>query len=277
MSRGGSSGAPESSDGHAPMGRQERMACSVPWALMGGDLTDEQFFPRLRPSSIDRAPVRRRQKRSFESAIDRLHLDRVLDLGSGRQPWRQHVEPLASAYVTVDLDVYPGSPAPDVRWNGTSLPLRDGWATTILLTEVLEHTPDPTAVLAEIRRVLAPDGTLYFTVPFLWPIHDAPHDEYRYTPFAVARIMRASGLEISDMWALGGWDAALAQLLGLWARRRPMARIGRVAASAIAYPLVWALDRRDGPTAIDRDGMITGLAGLAVPSTDTHSDPPIGR
>jgi SAM-dependent methyltransferase len=240
---------------------------------MRRDPNVEQFFPRLRPSSIDVAPLRRRQKASFESAVGQLDLDRVLDVGSGRQPWRPRMAPVARSYVAVDLSAYPGSPPPDVQWDGLSLPVRDNWATTVLLTEVLEHTPEPGVVLAEIQRVLDPQGSLYFTVPFLWPVHDAPHDQYRYTPFAMARLMSGAGLELSDMWALGGWDASLAQLLGLWARRRPMHRIARAAASIAALPMVWALDRHDRSSSIDGNRMITGLAGLAVPTTP----PNVGR
>jgi len=74
--------------------------------------------------------------------------------------------------------------------------------------------------MKEIWRVLKPGGILFFTVPFLWNLHEIPYDEYRYTPFALKRHLTQSGFNEIEIKAMGGWDAALAQMLGLWVRRR---------------------------------------------------------
>ncbi len=49
--------------------------------------------------------------------------------------------------------------------NRLSLPLRDGAVTSVSMLDVLEHVWDEDAVLSEVRRVLAPGGTLVLTVP----------------------------------------------------------------------------------------------------------------
>ena len=46
-----------------------------------------------------------------------------------------------------------------------ALPFRSGSIPRVLLAEVLEHCPDPAAVLAEAVRVTAPGGRLAVTVP----------------------------------------------------------------------------------------------------------------
>ncbi len=92
-----------------------------------------------------------------------------------------------------------------------------------------------------------------------------PHDEYRYTPFALARHLRNAGFAQVQLKALGGWDASLAQMIGLWLKRRPMSARRRAIVSRFAVPLVQYLSYRDvRPAAFDESSMITGLAGTAI-------------
>lgn len=48
---------------------------------------------------------------------------------------------------------------------GARLPFADGFFATVSLLDVLEHAASANALLAEISRVLAPDGVLVLTVP----------------------------------------------------------------------------------------------------------------
>ena len=51
----------------------------------------------------------------------------------------------------------------------------------ISFLEVLEHLPSPHAAIKESYRVLKPGGKLILSMPFLYPIHDAPYDFQRLT------------------------------------------------------------------------------------------------
>jgi len=148
----------------------------------------------------------------------------------------------------------------------------------LIATEVFEHCPDPEIVMKEIWRVLKPGGILFFTVPFLWNLHETPHDEYRYTPFALKRHLIQSGFTEIEIQAMGGWDAALAQMLGLWVRRRfrgsgKKQKLLREILSRLFLPIIRFLYERDGfagsrrehrPPKEFREGMmITGLKGTA--------------
>ena len=204
----------------------------------------------------------------------RAHLDRFegtfLDIGCGSQPYRRLITQPPSRvarYVGLDLrQVENGPPAyapADVEWDGARMPFATDSVDCAMATEVLEHCPDPLVVLREAHRVIRPGGSLFVTVPFLWPLHDTPHDHYRYTTFALERMLAVAGFSAIDVRPLGGWDASLAQMIGLWVLRRPMSRWRRRVLKRVALPVVRELLKRD--TIPDpRDApMITGVAAIA--------------
>jgi SAM-dependent methyltransferase len=61
------------------------------------------------------------------------------------------------------------------------IPLADGSADAVMVQAVLEHVLDPGAVVAEIHRVLKPDGLVYAETPFLQQVHAGAYDFVRYT------------------------------------------------------------------------------------------------
>jgi ubiquinone/menaquinone biosynthesis C-methylase UbiE len=191
----------------------------------------------------------------------------VLDVGCGTAPYRELVlsaPSRATRHIGLDMpsERYP---LQELTWDGRTMPLPDSSVQQVLLTEVLEHCPDPAAVLAECLRVLTPGGRLLLTVPFLWPLHEVPYDEYRYTPFALERLLGTAGFAGVDVRALGGWDASLAQMLGLWVRRRPMSARKRALLSRALVPVVRQLVARDRkPDAFRESTMLTGLSATAV-------------
>ena len=119
--------------------------------------------------------------------------------------------------------------------------------------------------MQEIHRVLKPGGLLFFTVPFLWPLHEVPFDQYRYTPYALERHLTNSGFRNIKLEAMGGWDASLGQMLGLWVRRRQMNRYVKAFLSYTLMPIVWWLYKKDKRSLTDfqESTMITGISGTA--------------
>jgi SAM-dependent methyltransferase len=99
---------------------------------------------------------------------------KVLDIGSGGSSYARYFP----NRVMVDID-----PArkPDIVADAQHLPFEDASFSFIISTEMLEHVLDPVAVIAELCRVLAPGGTLILTTRFVYPLHDAPHDYWRFT------------------------------------------------------------------------------------------------
>ncbi len=55
----------------------------------------------------------------------------------------------------------------------------------IVLSEVLEHVHSPHLAIRNIHGLLQPGGRLILTVPFIFPIHERPHDYFRYTRYGL--------------------------------------------------------------------------------------------
>jgi SAM-dependent methyltransferase len=118
---------------------------------------------------------------------------RVADVGAGEAPYRELFEHVD--YVTIDWGetLHDAPDGLDVIASADALPVADGAFDAVLLTQVLEHVPDPGRVLAEQYRVLAPGGRLYLTAPLVWELHELPHDYYRYTGAGLSHLLTAAG------------------------------------------------------------------------------------
>ncbi|MEO5365083.1 MAG: class I SAM-dependent methyltransferase [Magnetococcus sp. WYHC-3] len=128
---------------------------------------------------------------------------RVLDAGAGRCPYAglfvRHV------YESCDHPggFYPGQ-AHSFLCPLDAIPRPDGHYDAVILTQVLEHVPDPGAVLGELGRVLAPGGRLLVTVPLNGPLHGEPWHYYHFTHHALAHLAHRQGLELLHMEQVGG-------------------------------------------------------------------------
>ena len=224
----------------------------------------------LHRETQDRYFIRKAILAALRKAMPRFH-GTFLDVGAGVQPYRNMITegaPKITRYLGMDLETNAVAGyrkvTQDLYWDGGTIPLDDSSVDSAMATEVLEHCPDPGAVLREIARVMRPGGVFFFTVPFLWPLHDVPYDEYRYTPFALERLVREAGFDEVVVRPHGGWDASLAQMIGLWARRRPMSDRKRNLVSRITLPVVRYLLRHDHVPDPRSSPMVLGLSGTAV-------------
>ena len=231
------------------------------------DLEREFLHPRVSPAMIRNGIVRSAIVSRLRSVLPEFH-GTVLDIGCGRMPYKSLVTaaPARTArYLGMDLKANPVyRDKPDVEWDGSVMPLDDASVDCAIATEILEHCPDPEVVLKEAWRVLRPGGFLFFTVPFLWPLHDVPWDNYRYTPFSLERHLKASGFTKTKISPLGGWDASLGQMLGLWIEGRPMRRSFKRLGRLLTWPIISILAKVDRiPSEFHEGQMITGLWGMA--------------
>jgi SAM-dependent methyltransferase len=179
----------------------------------------------------------------------------VLDAGAGAAPYR----PLFAHcdYVTQDWpgSVHAGARAPDIVADLHRLPVEEASFDAVVCTEVLEHVAEPAVVLAELRRVLRPGGSLLLTVPFVVELHEEPDDHYRYTSHGLRGLLARAGFTDIEVRPSTGWFSTLAQTLrhgGLSTaapgrRGGPATRVltlALLAAGSLLGRLAPALDRR---------------------------------
>jgi SAM-dependent methyltransferase len=108
--------------------------------------------------------MNRREPRDFPLGRWNLYIG-----GAGR-----HV----AGYVNLDIACVAGV---DVAADAHVLPFRDALFQRVECDAVLEHVRDPTRVMREIRRVLAPGGYAHLVTPFCHPFHEYPKDYRRFT------------------------------------------------------------------------------------------------
>lgn len=129
----------------------------------------------------------------------------VLDIGAADR-WTETKLAAGARYLALDYPATGGAlynARPDVFADGRRLPLSDSSVDGVLCLEVLEHVNGPEQVLAEIARVLVPGGVAMLSMPFLYPVHDAPHDFQRWTAHGWECRLAACGLRIERIEARG--------------------------------------------------------------------------
>ncbi len=125
----------------------------------------------------------------------------VLIIGSGEIRYAQN-----AVFTYTDVIATPGI---DAVADAHDLPFDDASFDLVVAVAVLEHVADPQRVVAEIWRVLKPDGLVYANTPFLQPVHMAAYDFTRFTYLGHRRLFRwfrdiDSGLSVGPGSAAAG-------------------------------------------------------------------------
>jgi SAM-dependent methyltransferase len=98
---------------------------------------------------------------------------KVLDLGCGAGGYSRALASAGAHVVSIDLVRRPKTLPPPifVLADAVRLPFTSGSFPMVFCTSLIEHIPHPDQLMAEIRRVLVPDGVAYVSFPpFFSPV-----------------------------------------------------------------------------------------------------------
>lgn len=177
-----------------------------------------------------------------------LYKGHLYDLGCGEMPFKNWLLNYADQYTGVD-------------WGGTlhelkadiladlsePLPINSEVADTVMSLSVMEHLREPQVFLYEAHRILKFGGTMILQVPFMWWVHEAPHDYYRYTKYGLRYMLEKAGFtEIAVYPQTGFWVMWILKfnyqttrlIRGPWPVRKLIAMLLRI---------VWWVNQRMAP------------------------------
>lgn len=177
----------------------------------------DRFEPSRNPKyvSIGSRLIAHIQAEYYSKIIQQHSRGLLLDLGCGHVPWYEAYKNLVEDNICIDWEntnhknIYLDK---KVDLNET-IPIEDNSFDTILATDVLEHIANPELCIHEIERLLKPRGKLILAVPFLYKIHEPPHDYYRYTEYILKKFMDSCGLKILILEPYGGLPEVFLDLI----------------------------------------------------------------
>ena len=145
-------------------------------------------------------PLREKEYDFYREALAEVPESAVmLDLGAGQSHFAVLFQPYT--HYAVDIQAYPGI---DVLTDLTRLlPIRSDYFDVVVLSNVLEHCPEPELLLKEIHRILKKNGKLLMATPFLIKIHQAPYDFLRYTEYMFRYMLEKAGFAHTTIHPIG--------------------------------------------------------------------------
>ena len=180
----------------------------------------------------------------------------VYDLGCGEMPYRDWILQTASSYLGVDWS----STIHDLKADVVSdlnkpLSIPTSVADVVFSMSVLEHLHAPAVMLGEASRILKSGGHLIIQVPWQWWVHEAPHDYYRFSPFALKKLLGEAGFSDINVSPLGGAFTTLALKFCYISRRCRIGPKFLQPLRKLALRPLWWLAQRSAPwlDRLDRD------------------------
>lgn len=186
--------------------------------------------------ALTRVPL----ERQLVAEVGNLNLGRVLFVGSGGRMETLMRGMTCESFFTIDIDA---RRMPDRVMSVTAMDFPKDSFDTVFLAEVLDHVVEPWKVDEEIQSALVAGGRLIVTTPFQYPIHDQPHNYYRFTEFGLMQMFPS--FEVVSLRFRAGFLQTLTAVGSRLVRHSGLAftiGLAFVACGIVFSPLLRALD-----------------------------------
>ena len=124
--------------------------------------------------------------------------DIILDIGCGEKPY--YHKSIKANIVCTDIRQ---TKKTQVICDAMSLPLKKSKFDGVICVSSLYYYKNPFQAIKQISNVLKKNGKLALVTPFIYPIHDAPYDKYRFTKYGLREILK-NEFDVKKIKAIGG-------------------------------------------------------------------------
>ena len=129
---------------------------------------------------------------------------KVLDVGGHKAKKRGIYEPNVKLVINWHYLNIDGSTSSDFCCFAENIPVEDDEYDHVILCEAIEHLENPENVLVECSRVLAPDGKIIISAPFMFPIHSHPNYFQCWLPSKYLKVLESMKFENIKVQVMGG-------------------------------------------------------------------------
>jgi len=124
--------------------------------------------------------------------------DIVLDIGCGKNPY--YHKSIGARIICADIK---HSATADIVCDAMSLPIKKSKFDGIICVNSLYYYSNPFKAIREFSDILKKNGKLIIITPFIYPIHDAPDDRYRFTEYGIRELLK-NEFAVEEIKAIGG-------------------------------------------------------------------------
>lgn len=118
----------------------------------------------------------------------------LYDLGCGEAPYKKYFLQYCDSYIGVDWSESLHDIKADIVADlNKPFGIKSEVADTVISFSVMEHLCEPQIFLNESYRILKQGGMMILAVPWMWEVHEAPHDYFRYTPYGLKYMFEKAG------------------------------------------------------------------------------------
>jgi SAM-dependent methyltransferase len=160
----------------------------------------------------------------------------LLEIGAGTVPYYGIYKDSIKSVTTTDWhnSSHSNSYIDVISDSNDGLSFKDEIFDTVLMADVLEHINRPEVLFKDVGRVLKERGKVIVFVPFMYGIHESPHDYFRYTEFSLEKLCLQNNFEILDLSPYGGGPDVVVDLMEkMLYEKKVLSSIGKIATKAI--------------------------------------------